>query len=480
MKKSKLILCTKILAIIAICLVSFVGVYVQKLNRFENVVKEYSLSKDLKGYREIILKVSDANKVLDSNEKVVGDTDTYDEEEQKEHSYKKSEEKVNSQDSLTTENYQKSKKIIEKRLKVLGIEDYNISLDKKTGLIYIQLPENSDTDTVVSNIAEIETVELKDADDEKELLKKENFKEARVTYGSTEDGKQAVILQLEFDKEGTEILKDLSQNEYKTLTEEEKKAKAEEEKSKTAEKDKSKTEKGKKEETTEEKTEEVQQKKVAIYISGSKALDFSFSKPVLDGKISELSLGNPTTDMKVLEQYDESAHRIASLLNTGHLPLKYKIDENQYVSTDISNESIKTTVIVFSVLVGIALIFMIIKYKTKGLLNAICFGGFIGLYLLLLRYTNVTIALEGIIGIFIITILNYLMNIELLKISELENKKYNKEYLNIILKLLPILAVSIVFCFAKLTVLGSLGMVMFWGIILMVLYNLFVTRHIID
>lgn len=476
MKKSKLILCTKILAIIAICLVSFVGVYVQKLNRFENVVKEYSLSKDLKGYREIILKVSDANKVLDSNEKVVGDTDTYDEEEQKEHSYTKSEEKVNSQDSLTTENYQKSKKIIEKRLKVLGIEDYNISLDKNTGLIYIQLPENSDTDTVVSNIAEIETVELKDADDEKELLKKENFKEATVTYGSTSDGKQAVILQLEFDKEGTEILKDLSQNEYKTLTEEEKKAKTEETESNTTENDKAKTDSDKEEKTT----EEVQQKKVAIYISGSKALDFSFSKPVLDGKISELSLGNPTTDMKVLEQYDESAHRIASLLNTGHLPLKYKIDKNQYVSTDISNESIKTTVIVFSVLVGIALIFMIIKYKTKGLLNAICFGGFIGLYLLLLRYTNVTIALEGIVGIFIIAIINYLMNIELLKISELDNKKYNKEYLNIMLKLLPILAVSIVFCFAKLTVLGSLGMVMFWGIILMVLYNFFVTRHIID
>ena len=83
-------------------------------------------------------------------------------------------------------------------------------------------------------------------------------------------------------------------------------------------------------------------------------------------------------------------------------------------------------------------------------------------------------------GIFIIAIINYLMNIELLKISELDNKKYNKEYLNIMLKLLPILAVSIVFCFAKLTVLGSLGMVMFWGIILMVLYNFFVTRHIID
>ena len=78
----------------------------------ENTVKEYALSKDLKGYRELVFTVSDAEQVLDSDGKVVGSTDDYSEETIESNSYTKTDTKVNNEEDLTVENYKKTKKII--------------------------------------------------------------------------------------------------------------------------------------------------------------------------------------------------------------------------------------------------------------------------------------------------------------------------------------------------------------------------------
>ena len=113
MKYKKLKLVTKILAIITICLISFVGIYNQKLNKMENVVKDYAKSKDLTGYREITFDVSNATKVLDESGNVVGNTDSIDDSTIERNKYTKSEEKVNSDDILNEENFDKVQKIFE-------------------------------------------------------------------------------------------------------------------------------------------------------------------------------------------------------------------------------------------------------------------------------------------------------------------------------------------------------------------------------
>ena len=61
----------------------------KKANKMENQVKDYELSKDLSGYRELIFKVSDATEVLDSKGKVVGNTDNYTDSTIETNSYKK-------------------------------------------------------------------------------------------------------------------------------------------------------------------------------------------------------------------------------------------------------------------------------------------------------------------------------------------------------------------------------------------------------
>ena len=468
MKTNKLLLATKILAVIIVCLIAFAGVYVQKLNKMENVLKEFNLSKDLKGYREIILKLSDANKVLDSSKNVIGDTDTYDDDTIKSNEYTKSEEKVNNQDSLTEENYETTKKIMEKRLKALGVEDYNISLDKETGTIYIQIPEDSKTDRIVSNIPEIGSVELKDSEDGTVLLSNDNLKEVTTGY-NTETNGTVVYLSLLFNKDGTNKLKDLSENDYKTVENNTAEESSTEESSAEEKSDENKSEDSSK--------EEAKQKQVSLYISDSKVTTTSFDEPVTNGRI-DLSLGQATKDGEEITDELERGSTIAAVINNGKLPLKYNVEENQYVSTDIKTDTIKGVIIAISIIIAILLVYMVIKFKFKGLLAVLSYIAFVALYTLLLRYTNVIIALEGIVAAVIVVVINYLFNMKLLSIND--KKTYNKEYTKMLMKLLPIFAISIIFCFMKTTVLTSFGMVMFWGILLIALYNILVTKNIVE
>lgn len=466
MKKIKLV--AKVLTIIIICLVGFLGMYLpwKKPIEMNNLIKDFNLSKDLKGYREIVLKVSDANKVLDSDKKVVGDTDSYDDDKIKEQKYTKSDEKVNSNEILNEQNYEKSKAIIEKRLNKFGVQDYNLSMDKQSGTIYIQIPEDNNTDRVVNNITQTGSVELKDSkDDSKVYLKSENLKEAKVLYSQVDAG-TAVYMSLQFNKEGKDTLRNISENEYKTLPEE----------SKENSEDNEESESSKSEENKDENKEE--QKEVTLYISGSAITTTSFDEPVETGNI-DLRIAQPSTDSETLQNSITSAQTIAALLNNGVLPLKYNVKENQYVKTDIKTETIRNVIVAVSIVVAILLLYMIKKYKIRGLLASLSYIGFISLYTILLRVFNVTIALEGIAGGILILVLNYLANMRLLEANG-DTKKYYKLYLDIIMKLIPIFAISIIFVFIPVTSLASIGMTLFWGIVLMLAYNVTLTKNIVD
>ena len=465
MKKIKLI--TKIVAIIIIILIGFVGIYLPWKNpiNMNNEIKDFSLGKDFTGYREIILTISDANIVLDSDKKVVGDTDSYDDSSIKSNNYTKSDEKVNSSDSLNIENYEKSKYIVEKRLNDMRVQEYNLSMDKETGKIYIQIPENSITDKVVSNINELGSVELKDSkDSSKVFLTSENLKEAKVMYGSSDTG-TAVYLEMQFDNEGKKILKDLSENEYKKIADTEDSENEEE----------TETEEEKKEDDKEEKEE---QKEVTVYMSGSEVTSTSFEEAVTDGKIS-LRMGQTTTDTASIQESVTSARMVATILNNGVMPLKYKVTENQYIESEIKTSTIRNILIVIGAIFVVLLVLMAIKYKKRGILAALCYIAFTSIYLILLRIFNVTIAMEGFVGGVIILALNYLINLKLIKIEH-NNKEYYNEFLDIIMKLIPIFVLSIIFVFIPITALSSIGMVMFWGIILILTYNVAITKHIID
>ena len=214
MKKVKILTIT--LAIALISMVAFAGVYVTKQNRMEDKVKSYTYAMDLKGARTITLKVDTSKKttIKDSEGKEVENSSNLTDEEISEKGYTKEETDYNPSDVLNVENYKKSKEIIEKRLKELKIDNYVTRLNEQTGEIIVEIPENSDTDNIVTNLGTTGKFEILDSETNEVLMDNNDIKLANVVYGSnsssTTSSGTSIYLNIEFNKEGTKKLEYIS------------------------------------------------------------------------------------------------------------------------------------------------------------------------------------------------------------------------------------------------------------------------------
>lgn len=490
MKGRKLKLITEILAIIVICLISFVGVYKQKANKMENQVKGYEFNKDLKGYRELVFEVSDATEVKDSNGKVVGSTDEYSDSTIESNSLQKTDTKINSEEELKFENYEKAKSIIETRLKDLQVTDYNIGLDKETGKIYLQIPEDSTTDHTISNILQVGNFSIKDSkDNSKVFITNEDIKNVAAVYNTTSSG-TTVYLQFEFNKNGKNKLKELSSGEYakkeeneNTTTEGETTNQVEANATTENTSSNENSENEDKEENANSEGQEDSQKEIILAIDQNDMITTSFETPIEDG-IIDLSMNKETTDNDSISETLQSASTIALLLNSGKMPLTYKVSSNSYMNSDISEETLQKVICGVAIMVAVALIVLIIKYKGRGLIAAISSIGFIALYLLVVRYTNVSVSIESIVSAVIVLALNYLFVSRLANIKEsdeeLRDMAYINEFKSYILKMLPVFFIAVIFSFIQWAKIATFGMFLFWGILLSVVYHYLVTRDMLD
>ena len=466
MKGNKVKLITEILAIVIIVLVSFVGVYKQDYNKMINKVKEFTYSKDLDGYREVVLEVSN-----------IDDTETNEESTENNEDAEASEDgESNSQEKETEksyyEEYKEAKKIIEKRLKLLGVQDYNISQNGDNGSIYLQIPENENTDHVLSNLLQIGNFEIKDSEDSsKVFINNDNLKKVSTVYNTTANG-TTVYLQFDFDKNGKKTLKDLSSGEYKTNTEDNTSSSNEEE---TSENNSEETAESTENSETEQK-EENKQKKIILAIDDSDLITSSFDDVMETGSIN-LSMNRATTDQDSINETLKSASTIANILNSGKMPLTYEIKQNAYIQSDITKSTLSKICFIISIIFAVCLIYIILKFKSKGIIAVIANIGFIALDLLLVRYANVSISLESIVVAVITALCNYLMVYEFL--STKETKKTRELLKSQIIKAIPILLIAIIFTFSAFTKLSTAGMFLFWGVTLSFIYNYTLTRDMI-
>ena len=187
------------------------------------------------------------------------------------------------------------------------------------------------------------------------------------------------VVAVEFNKEGKEILRNIS-NEYRIPenTEEDTEEKATE--------------------NVEENTEE--SKEVTIKIDGEKVLSTQFEKEITNGSI-QLSVGGATTSQAELQTYAKEAGYVEKILNNGALPVEYEVTANRYVKSNITADTYSIGIIVLTVIVLGAMIYLIVRYKKNGLLSSIAYIGYIAVLLLVIRYTNVIITIEGIFGLII-------------------------------------------------------------------------------
>lgn len=432
-----------ILVIILISLISFGGIYVQKMKFVENVIRDYQLGMDLEGARLVTLKADTSKKttIYDKDGKIV---------EKEGEGTTKKEEPVNPTEVLTEENYKQVKEIVQKRLDNMKVSDYTIRQNEATGEIYVQVPENENTD-LVSQYMAIKAKFTVQNENKEVLLNNSHIKKAEVRYSQGTAG-TSVYLTIQLNKEGTQIFQDITKT-YVTSTDEEGKDNS---------------------------------KKITMKIDDTTLLETAFDEEISNGMI-QMSLGNATTNSNTLEGYIKEASNITMLLNNGELPITYTIAENRYVMSDITREMFYIPVAVIGGVLVIGLIFLIIKYKKNGFLSAVALIGYVALLLLVVRYTNVMLTMEGMIAIVIAVVLDFIFTVYLLNLIKHQDSKtvteashtFKEALIKTLFIFIPVAVTAVILCFAGWLPIYSFGMVTFWGLLLIVLYNLIVTRTLV-
>lgn len=458
MKKNKLKLVTIILAIVLVSLVSFLGVYTQVQNRMENQLKPFDYTMDVDGERQVGFIPSTETKtvVKDSSGKEVEDGSDLTDDEIQEKGYTKEEVYVNNTDNLTTENYKLSKKIMEDKLERIGVDEYRIRLDENTGNIFVELPEKELTDKVITDLLSVNKFQVVDEQTGEELMNNDDIESVRISYGSTSQEATAgtgVYMSIQFDKEGTKKFEDITKTYREGST----------------------TESSNEDGTSEDSSST--EKTVALKVDDEKLMSTSFDQDITTGLL-QLSLGQETTDQEEFQENVQKGQDMALKLESKAMPVTYTVSENKYVLSNISREYINYFKIAVTILAAVALIVLIIKFKSNGVLASIAFVGFTAILLLVLRYTNAVLSLEGIFAIVLVLILNYILTHKVLKAIK-ESKDANKEIVAIFkdffIKLIPVIIMGLVFNFVRWITFVSFGNVIFWGTVLIVIYNWLIT-----
>ena len=347
---------------------------------------------------------------------------------------------TNAEDMRTYDNYIKSKEIIEERLKFLEISDYLVRLDDATGEIDIEIPEDATTDYFAEYTGMQGKFTMTDDETSEVLLDNNSLKKASIQYGTSSAG-TTVYLVIELNKEGSSKLQEVSKTYIKSTDSEGN-------------------------DTT---------KKVKMSIDDQTIMTTYFGEEMTDG-IMQIPLGT-TTDATDIQNYLKQASNISVFLNTEPLPIKYSVDINRFEYSDITENTLKIATIVLASIFAIMLIYMIIKYKANGILGALANVGFLALLLLAIRYGKVTLTLTGIAGIAIATIIEYVITMLVIKQynKDTDEATVNKNVKNVMSNsaktIAPILIMSVIFALIKWEQIASIGMVLFWAILIMVVYN---------
>lgn len=428
-----------VVIILLLSLISFAGIYVKDKNAMKNVIPEYKLGTDLYGARNILVKVDDSTttKKYDSNGNLVENSSDKDENNE---NITEVEEKVNSDELRTAENYETVKNIIEARLKYMNVEDYLLRFDESTGNISLEVPENSSTDYIAQYTITKGEFKIVDNDTSEVLLSNADLKEAKVQYSTSTSG-TTVYLTIEFNKDAVEKLKNIS-NTYISSTDAEGKT------------------------TT---------KKVKMTLDDSTIISTYFQEEISTG-IIQLSMGTSTNTSEIQSNI-QSASNMAVLLNTDPMPLTYTMETNRFVYSDITAETLKIVIVGLCIVALIMAICMVIKFKKNGLMGVIADIGFTAVLLLAIRYGNVEISLAGIFAIAIAVIVEYIVTGLILNEY---SKKYEEEILiknikhlmgRIAICLVPFVVMAVTFALISWEEIASIGMILFWAIIIMIIYN---------
>lgn len=444
-KKIKII--ALILFVTIIIFASFFGVYKKEDFRAVNIIKNYKLGMQFTNKVEFKgIPTQDEKEIIyDKDGNIVendGET-SYSEE----NGYTVTTEKINNAEVLNEANYKLTKKILKDRLKGMGVGEYKLNSNNETGEISVVLQENEEVHEIEEFLLQKGNFLITDKETGEVLLDNSQVQSTKVVYGPSQQDQSATVvyLQIDFNKEGTKKLEEISQIYVAT--------------------------------ENEEKTEEENAKYVSVVLDAE-----TLSSTYFGEKMSTGVLYIPitqATDSETLANYVKQVNNIATVINEGELPIEYNFEE-EIVESTFDKDKLIILITSFATVFIVELVLITIKFKSKGFIAAFMQIGYIALLLLVLRYTNVIITIQGIIGIGVSAILNFTFNFVMLNSLKNKEKMDWKVVEKFALWTISIYVLAIILSFNSLTVVSSLGMTLVWGSICLYLFNLSLTKTALE
>lgn len=455
------------LLVILISLIAFVGIHVKNGNIWENIIPEFKYGMELDGVRELRYIVDttseEKNVYIDSEGNILGevkeeeeesstgisldttveDTAAVPESEKVNYATEIRTVRKNEEENLTIENYEKTKKMIQERIETNENFEYNIRLDSVSGDLVVEVPNNNDD--VLNIESMIETVGKFEIIDEQTgiiLMNSSDVKKYSVSATNT-SGYQAYLI-VEFTNEGAEKLREISKKYIETTNE----------------------------------AGESSIKYVSVLVDETTFSTTYFGEEMTNGTL-QIPIGQATTDLEEYYEVIEELSRLVNVLNSGELPIVYALNNDNYIQSSITNDDINMYKLIFAIIAVIVSVYFIVKYKAKGILASILSAGYIAVYVLVIKYTNVIVTINSVFAFVGMIIANYIfMTIYLSRLSKNENasEAFNTSMKKYYLNMIPICVIAVIFTFVGNVIINTIGMTLFWGIILHALYNALFTR----
>lgn len=476
-KEGSLKITLSILVITLVTLISMWGVNVKSGSTMKNKLPDYEYGMELKSTNIINLEVV---KEETSEENTTEETVATQEETTAENAEvatsenagatvepKATEEKKeeNKEEKNKVKEYRKAKSILEKRFALMEVNQYTIRLDEKTGNMAIEVPTEL-ASAVSQNAFSKGKFEIKISDNEEVIADNKSVQEVKASinnqYANVQGYGSIVELNFVFNKDAVKKFTDIKNNYELTVMHDDSK---ENEQAPTGETQ---------DETSISSTDSVEDRKVNLYLDGNSLYSTTledFVKYASTGTLP-LSIGGYTDDTKALEASLQQANITKSLIMTENLPVEYTSSSTSNIHSDINKKSI---IIVFVVIAAAMIIYLVVRYKLKGLYAGLTILGFISTLLLIVRFTNVALTISSIFALAVTMVLQFIYLIKLLS-GKSNTKNFNETTTTFIKILVPVFIMSITISFAKIVELIGFGEVVFWGIIVFAIFNNIITR----
>lgn len=450
-----------VLLIVLVSLISFLGIHKRNLNTWKSILPDYQFSKELSEIRtfEFSVDTSTKDKSSDENtaENTTGNTTENATNTVAEGTTENTDNTANTTDTnstnttaeqvpvndpavLTKENYLKTKKIVENRLKDFGIADAEVTVNENNGKLAVSVPYEGTTDYSAALASQKGKIEIIDSETKEVLMGRSMIKKASAYYQQANNNDSATAtkddtvsynlgVKLTFTSEGQKKLNELS----KTYIE-----------------------------TTDENGE-TSQKTITVQIDGEDKYITYFTP---DGEYTELAIplyrSVSADDMDTFNSDYKDCFVTQTILNNDEFPITYKLTSGSFIESDLGENFVKGLSIAGIVLLAIVIVLTIVKNKKDGFCASIIEIGYIAILLLIIRAASVSLTLSGILTIAIMAIVNYFLLLTFMKTEKAIDKL--EKFGNFILTIIPFIITIVVFALGKEVNTQSIGSVGIWGI----------------